>query len=184
MTTNENMEMFDELDENGRYVGRTISRDMAHKIGAWHRAVLIFLVNDKNQILMQKRSMNKKQWPGCWDGTGGGHVDAGEIGIFSVVRELGEELGVHVNHNEVNYIGGYRSNNKNEKIHNAHFNEFYVAHKNVNVSDIKIQEDEVEEVKWIDFDEFKKWTKSRSNELTTKWEAFDALILYMERYVL
>jgi len=177
-------DVLDELDENGKCLGRTISRAEAHRTGAWHRAVLLFLVNSKNQILMQKRSAHKKLWPNCWDGTGGGHVDAGEIGLFSVIRELKEELGIDVRPDEVRYIGGYRSDRVMGDIHNRHFNEFYVAHRDFNVADVKIDKTEVDEVKWIDFDEFKRWTKSRSSELTSKWEAFDSLVRYMERYVI
>lgn len=176
------MEIFDELDEMGRYTGRTISRDEAHRNGAWHRAVLIFVVNSKNQILMQKRSKHKKQWPSCWDGTGGGHVDSGEIGLFSVIRELNEELGIEIRPSDVRYIGGCLSENKNEHLWNRHHNEFFVAHKDVDITDVKVQESEVEEVIWIGFDKFKEWTTSRSASLTEKWEAFDCLVRYMEKH--
>ena len=57
----------------------------------------------------------------------------------------------------------------------------FVAHKNIDVADIKIQEEEVEEVKWIDFDKFKEWTGNRSDDLTEKREAFDGLVRYMEK---
>ena len=176
------MENFDELDEMGRHTGKIVSRDDAHKNGAWHRAVLLFVVNSKNQILMQKRSKHKKQWPSRWDGTGGGHIDSGEIGLFAVIRELDEELGVEVKPSDVRYIGGCLSESRNEKLWNRHHNEFFVVHKDVDISKIQIQEDEVEEVKWIDFVKFKTWTKSRSNDLTEKWEAFDDLVRYMEIY--
>jgi len=174
------MEMFEELDERGKYTGRVVSREDAHKNGNWHRAVLLFVVNSKNQVLMQKRSKHKKQWPGCWDGTGGGHVDAGELGMFSVIRELHEELGIKVQPCDVRYIGAYLSEQKNEKIFNRHFNEFYVAHKDVDIKTVKVQEDEVEAVKWVDYKEFKKWTQSRSPQLTEKWEAFEALVRYLD----
>ena len=178
------MEFFDELDEYGKHTGKTVARDVAHKNGNWHRAVLLFVVNSKNEILMQKRSMQKSLWAGRWDGTGGGHVDSGEIGMFAVIRELKEELGIDVDPSDVRYIGGCLSENKNEKMWNRHWNEFFVAHKDIDETKIKLQESEVEQVKWIDFDTFKKWVKSRSNELTEKWEAFDDLVRYMEKYVL
>ena len=173
------MEMFDVLTEDGELTGEVVTREQAHKCGAWHRAVLIFLVNSKNQILMQKRSAAKKLWPGCWDGTGGGHVNSGEIGLFGVIRELREELGIEVKPSDVRYIGGYRSCQHNEKMHNRHFNEFFVAHKDVDIKDIRLQDEEVEEVKWISFEKFKEWTKSRSSDLTEKWQAFDALVRYL-----
>jgi len=178
------MELFDELNDNGEYTGRTVTREDAHNNGLRHRGVILFIVNSKNQVLMQQRSATKRQWPNCWDGAGGGHVDAGELGMFAAIRELYEELGIKVKPSEVRYIGAYLSEQKTDKVWNKHFNEFYVAHKNVNPKKIKIQESEVQQIQWIDFPRFKEWTRSRSPELTEKYVAFDALIHYIEKYVL
>ena len=175
-------EMFDALNENGEFLGKIVSRDEAHQNGVWHRAVVLFVVSHKKQVLMQKRSLLKKKWPGCWDVSSGGHVEAGEMGLFSAIRELDEELGINVEPKNVRYISGYRSNMKTEKMWDAHFNEFFVAFKDVDIKDIKMQQGEVEEVNWIDFEDFKKMTRSRDNALTPKWEAYEALIRYIERY--
>jgi len=175
-------EFFDELDENGEFTNKVVNRDDAHKSGAWHRAVVLFLVNSKKQVLMQKRSRFKKKWPSCWDVSSGGHVDAGELGLFSAIRELDEELGIKVEPKDVRYISCYRSNSKNEKTWDAHFNEFFVAFKDVGAKSIKLQEAEVEEAKWIDYEKFKQMTKAKDTSLTEKWEAYNALISYIDRY--
>lgn len=60
-------EFFDICDEDGNLMGEVTSRDEAHKKGLWHRAVVCFFVNDKNEVLLQKRSANKKLWPNMWD---------------------------------------------------------------------------------------------------------------------
>lgn len=175
-------EFFDVLDENGEFVGEVVSRDDAHKNGVWHKAVVLFLVNSNKQVLMQKRSRFKKKWPSCWDVSSGGHVDAGELGLFSAIRELKEELGIEVKPQDVRYISGCRSNNKNEKMWDAHFNDFFVAFNDADISNIKLQESEVEEVRWIDYEEFKEMVTKKDSSLTTKWEAYEALIRYIERY--
>ncbi|MCL2229332.1 MAG: hypothetical protein FWC00_05935, partial [Firmicutes bacterium] len=59
---------------------------------------------------------------------------------------------------------------------------FYVAFKDVDPKDIKMQESEVEEFKWIDFVAFKKMVHKKDPSLTTKWEAYEALIRYVEKY--
>ena len=175
-------EVFDVLDENGVRTGKTVGREAAHRDGVYHLAAILFLVNSKGQVLLQKRSHTKQRWPGCWDGAGGGHVGAGELGLFCVIRELEEELGVRVEPGDVRYIGVYRSNTKDGAVWDAHFNEFYVAHKDVDIKDIKLQASEVEDIKWVDFAKFKKMVKDRDAALTTKWQAFDALIHYVEKY--
>jgi isopentenyl-diphosphate delta-isomerase type 1 len=175
-----NQELFDALDEDGRRTGKTVSREEAHEKGIYHRAAVMFIVNDKNQVLMQKRSLTKKVWPGCWDMTSGGHLDAGESSEDCVIRETYEEIGVKIESRDIRHIGGYRSNKKFGAIHDCHFNDFFVAHKNVNLKDIKLQRSEVEQIKWVNFADFKRLTQSRDSSLTSKWEAFDSLIRYME----
>ena len=176
------MEMFDRLTARGVHTGKVVSREEAHKTGAWHRAVLLFLVNDRNQVLMQRRSPHKSLWPNRWDGTGGGHVDASELGMFAVIRELREELGIEMAPGDVRYIGGCLSEQRTDKMWNRHWNEFFVAHGDVDVARIRLQETEVSEVAWVNFDTLKTWVRERSDKLTEKWEAFEALIRYVEGY--
>ena len=52
-------ELFDVLNEDGRYTGRTESRENCHKKGLWHKAVVVFVINSKGQVLLQKRSGKK-----------------------------------------------------------------------------------------------------------------------------
>ncbi|MEM9161362.1 MAG: NUDIX domain-containing protein [Verrucomicrobiota bacterium] len=42
---------------------------------------------------MQKRAKTKDTWPGAWDSSCSGHVDAGEDYETAALRELDEELG-------------------------------------------------------------------------------------------
>lgn len=89
-------EYFDVLNEKGEYTGKVESREICHKEGLWHKAVAVFVVNSKGQVLLQKRSAKKKMWPNMWDITAGGHVDSGEFGFESIIREIKEELGVDI----------------------------------------------------------------------------------------
>lgn len=63
-------EFFDILSEKGKYVGRVESREKCHKEGLWHKAVTLFIINNRKQVLLQKRSQNKRLWPNMWDITG------------------------------------------------------------------------------------------------------------------
>ncbi|MDR0461921.1 MAG: NUDIX domain-containing protein [Christensenellaceae bacterium] len=175
-------ELFDVLDENGLFTGKTIARDEAHKIGAYHKGVALFLVNRKKQVLMGKRSDTKKQWPGCWDVSAGGHVEAGELGLMSAIREMQEELNIRVKPKNVRFARAHRSNEKDGKVWNAHFNEVFVAFKNLNPKKIKVKKDEVTEVKWVDWADFKNLVQTRNPALSTKWDAYEALIMYVEKY--
>ena len=56
-------EYFEVLNEKGEYTGEIASREKCHKEGLWHKAVVAFIVNSKEQVLLQRRSANKKLWP-------------------------------------------------------------------------------------------------------------------------
>ena len=89
------VEYFDVVDEQNNIVGRA-TRDECHTKGLWHRAVHILIVNSKNEILLQKRSMQKDLYKGYWIDAAAGHVDSGEIYEEAAERELKEELGITV----------------------------------------------------------------------------------------
>ena len=94
-------EYFDVLNEKGEYIGKTETREKCHKEGLWHKAVVVFIINSKSQVLLQKRSANKKMWPNMWDITAGGHVLTGEFGFQAAIRECKEELGIELNKNDI-----------------------------------------------------------------------------------
>ncbi len=98
-------EFFDVLDEQGNKTGKTKARTEVHRDGDWHRAVHIWIVNDKNEALLQKRSPNKDSNPNMWDISCGGHLSAGEDTLAAAVREIKEELGVDVLPSELQLIG-------------------------------------------------------------------------------
>lgn len=111
------MEYIDIFDENNNPTGEIKEKNLAHEQGDFHRTAHIWIINDKNELLLQKRSASKKSHPNCWDISGAGHIRAGETVIQGAIRELKEELGVSVKENELEYIATIKST-KNSKIWN------------------------------------------------------------------
>lgn len=173
-------EIFDVLNEKGEYTGRVETREKCHREGLWHKAVAMFIINSKNQVLLQKRSVTKKLWPNMWDITAGGHVFAGEFGFEAVIRELKEELGIEVNKNDLTFIGSSISSNIKEYIINNHFNEYYIVHKDIDKSDVTLQEEEVSEVEWMNKEEIIKRVKDNYNGITDKEGCWEYLVKYYE----
>src|SRR5262249_47734551 len=65
-----------------------------HRLGLMHRAVHVLVFNRRGQLFLQKRSRTKDTFPGAWDSSASGHVDADEAYDDCAVRELREELGL------------------------------------------------------------------------------------------
>ena len=173
-------EYFDVLNEKGEYTGRTETREKCHKEGLWHKAVVAFIINSKEQVLLQKRSPNKKMWPNMWDITSGGHVLTGEFGFEAAIREAKEELGIDLNKENMTFIGSSISTNIKGDIVNNHFNEYYIVTKDIDETKLKLQEEEVSEVKWIDKDEIIERIKDNYNGITDKEGGWEYLVKYYE----
>jgi isopentenyl-diphosphate delta-isomerase len=66
----------------------------AHEKGALHRAVSVFIFNSDNQLLIQRRSLEKYHTPGIWSNTACSHPRNNESTISCANRRLFEEMGV------------------------------------------------------------------------------------------
>ena len=174
------MEYFDVLNENGEFTGKIESREECHKKGLWHRAVYGFIFNKNGEVLLQKRSKNKKLWPNLWDVTVGGHVLSGEFGKQALIRETKEELGIVIKENEIQYLVGSTSSNIKGNIINNHFNECYIITKDIEISQIQLQEDEVEEVRWFPKQEILARINDNFNGITEKTGPWNFLKKYYE----
>lgn len=89
-------EIFDVVNGQDEVIGRQ-PRGEVHRLGLMHRAVHVLVFNPTGQVFLQKRSMSKDRQPGLWDSSASGHLNAGEDYDACAVRELGEELGLHLN---------------------------------------------------------------------------------------
>lgn len=56
------------VDENDKTIGKK-DKLLVHKQGLLHRAFSIFVFNSKNELLIQKRALNKYHTPGLWSNT-------------------------------------------------------------------------------------------------------------------
>ena len=87
-------EWFDIVDTEGRVIGRA-PRSACHSgPGLLHSVVHIHIIDDKDRIFLQKRSLTKQIQPGKWDTAVGGHITGGETVENGLKREAAEELGL------------------------------------------------------------------------------------------
>lgn len=86
-------EIFDVVNERDEVMGQA-PRSEVHRRKLKHRAVHVLVFNTRGELFLQKRSMSKDCFPGAWDSSASGHLDAGEDYDACAVREVQEELGV------------------------------------------------------------------------------------------
>ena len=70
-----------------------------HLFGFSHRASHVGLTTSSGLVVLQKRSLTKADWPGCWDMTVSGHVPVSDDNRSlnyrdGAIKEIGEEIGL------------------------------------------------------------------------------------------
>lgn len=65
----------------------------AHEKALLHRAFSVFVFNDKNELMIQRRALSKYHSPGLWTNTCCSHQREGESNIEAGKRRLQEEMG-------------------------------------------------------------------------------------------
>jgi isopentenyl-diphosphate delta-isomerase type 1 len=86
-------EIFDVVDASDRVIGQA-PRAEIHARALRHRAVHVFLFNERGELFVQRRAATKDTFPGRYDSSASGHLNSGEDYDAGAVRELQEELGV------------------------------------------------------------------------------------------
>ena len=124
------------VNDNDNVLGE-ISRQKAHQEGLLHRVAVIYLVNNKDEILVNERADG-----GHLDHSSAGHVDVGESYLEASRRELEEELGV-VGF-ELQDIGSTHAQDIGATFNSKHMFRVYVC----KAVPVKLKEDEVKSVFW------------------------------------
>ena len=146
-------EMIDEYNYRGEKIG-VVDKDIAHEKGLWHKSVHVWLINDKNEILLQYRCAEKKLYPNTWDCSFAGHISAGENSIQAVQREGKEEIGIDVDLEKLSFILTNRECIKYEDINSNEFVDIFILRQNFNLDEIKFQKEEVSDAKYVSLGEF------------------------------
>ncbi len=138
------MELLDVYDDNGQKTGRVVERGSKDFKEGEHIAVaIIYIENSNHEFLIQKTSKEKG---GHYSSTGG-HIDHGEEPIESIRREVKEELGINVDNDNIVDLGFM--------CFDFPIRFCFYLKKDIDINDIKLQEDEVESISYKSIDEIK-----------------------------
>lgn len=94
-------ELIEVYTEDGTGTGVAKSRASIHADGDWHVVAFLWVFDARGRIVLQRRSLDKDTWPGRWDASAAGHVQAGEPIDEAARRELAEELGLEISRAEL-----------------------------------------------------------------------------------
>lgn len=180
------MEIFDICDENGIPTGETVERSEAHAKGIRHRTAHIWVLREDAgvmQVLLQKRAANKDSFPGRFDTSSAGHIQAGDEPLESALRELHEELGIAALPSQLAYAGTFYIKYEKE-FHGKMFRDnevafVYVYREKVDIEKLTLQEEEVECVEWFDLKEVYEKCKEHDRKFCVPIEGLKVLMKYL-----
>ena len=152
-------ELVEIVDSAGSFTGDIMDKELVHDKNLFHKEVGLFIINSNNQILLEKRNANKRYNPNKW-GLCAGHVDAYEDNETALLRELEEELGVVAGKKDIIYFNTMVKKRES----NAAVIHYYYMFLDKDEKDFVIQEEELSEVKWTDFKQYK--NKVINNDLS------------------
>ena len=155
------MELLDIRNEDGSLTGQVMEREEVHSSGALHGTSHVWLIREKKggscDVLLQKRAKDKDAYPGCFDISSAGHIPAGQDYLESAIRELYEELGIRAGEEELIFIGMHsafcREIFHGKPFLNNEVSKVYIYKEEIRDEDIRIQEEELESVLWMDLEE-------------------------------
>ncbi|MFB5610648.1 MAG: isopentenyl-diphosphate Delta-isomerase [Nitrosopumilaceae archaeon] len=140
------------VDKNDNKIGLEEKVKCHLPNGKLHRAFTALLFDNNGKLVLTRRSSGKMLWPGDWDGTFASHPREAETFVSSAARRMPEELGTHC---ELDYLMKF---------------EYHVPYKDIgsenevcgtvvgiveDLSNFKVVEEEISEVKAISADELK-----------------------------
>jgi isopentenyldiphosphate isomerase len=178
-------EMLDVLDERGIKTGEALPRSEVHKRGLWHRIIVVAIINEKNEILIQQRSHNKKKNPDMWDISVTGHLSAGQDSLMAATREISEEvsvsLGYSVDVKDFRFMFSFKKEEKvNDDYMDRQFYDFFILRQfGLNETNIRFQSEEVQAIKFVTINELNRMREQ--NLLVNRDECYDVLTEYLYR---
>lgn len=145
METREKAEMWDVYDMHRRKTGKLHPRGKRLAEGEYHLTVHACIFNSEGKMLIQKRQPFKRGWSGMWDITVGGSAVAGEDSQAAIMREIYEEIGLSLD------LTGVRPHLSVQ--FDCGFDDMFLIKRDVDISTLTLEYEEVEAVKWASLDE-------------------------------
>lgn len=145
------MEYWDIYDSKRNLTGKVICRNDKSRLaeGEYHLVVDVWIINSQNKILIQKRVLSKKNFPGLWAQSAGGAAVCGEDSFQACLREVEEELGISPTQICPELIGSFTR-------HGDTLVDVYIIRQDIDIAKLCLQESEVAEIKWAGINDIKR----------------------------
>ena len=150
------------VDEHDNETGR-MEKLEAHQKALLHRAFSVFIFDDEEKLLLQRRALEKYHSPGLWTNSCCSHPAPGEKTIDAAQRRLHEEMGFSCALTEIGsltYFAGFDNG-----LTEHEFDHLFTGTFN---GELNINPEEVAEYRWLGFEDIDELL-ARQPESFTVW---------------
>jgi len=152
VVVNENDEIIGAKERDDKH-----QHDITRSAGAW-------VLNDNKEVLIAQRAVTKVHSPGKWGISCAGSVEEGDTYESCLLKELKEELGIEAGLSDLLPLSHTLKTTSHR-----YFCQMFVVRKNVPLSDIVVQRDEVEAVQWIAVPALSAWFAEKPSDFTASF---------------
>jgi len=164
------------VNEKDEWLG-TMDKMQAHHQGVLHRAFSVFILNDKNEMLLQRRALSKYHSAGLWSNACCSHPYPGESTLAGAHRRLQEEMGFDCELEPIFNLR-YKANVGNDLIENE-YDHIYLGYYN---KDMLTNEEEVSDHKFMQVADIVKWMQEQPDQFTAWFHlALPKFITYLQQ---
>lgn len=146
-----------------------VKREEGIDRGLLLEAVQLWVINPKtNQVLMQKRSKNKKSNPGKIDVSVSGHVKPNETATQAMLREAREEIGLEDSaqlYEKMQKFAEDQIDLRKFERQGNYVMTFFLAFLNNPLESYIKDEEEVDELFFMDYEELKRRVRDNDSEM-------------------
>lgn len=154
------------VNENDEWLGLADKME-AHTSGLLHRAFSVFILNDKNEMLIHKRALHKYHSGGLWSNACCSHPRYGESTLSAAKRRLNEELGIQKCQLKKLFTHHYKLEVDNELTEHE-YDHIFMGKYN---SDVNINTDEVADYKFVPIDELQQLIQKEPHSFSVWFKA-------------
>ncbi|WP_297632222.1 NUDIX domain-containing protein [uncultured Clostridium sp.] len=146
-------EIWDLYNKDRIKIGQTMVRGDEFEEDTFHLVIHVCIFNSKGEMLIQQRQPFKKGWSNLWDVTVGGSAVLGDTSQKAAEREVLEEIGYKISLENIrpaftlNFDRG--------------FDDFYIVEREIDITKLKLQYEEVQRVKWATLNEILEMSNSK-----------------------
>lgn len=84
------------VDDDGTELGTAPKLASHHLHTPLHKAFSCYIFDEEGKVLVTRRALRKKVWPGVWTNSVCGHPAPGETDVAAITRRVREEMGLEL----------------------------------------------------------------------------------------